>query len=172
MRRLLQDPDKIVRPYVREGMVVLDIGCGMGFFSLPLARIVGEAGKVVCVDLQDKMIGGLVRRARKAGLLERIDARICDQRSLKVADLAGNIDFAIVFALVHEVPDKKKLFSEVYTAMKRSAQLLLAEPRGHVRKPDFEKAVSIAESVGFEVLCQLAIRRSRAVLLRKPQAKV
>jgi ubiquinone/menaquinone biosynthesis C-methylase UbiE len=151
-------------------MVVLDVGCGMGFFSLPLARLVGKTGKVVCVDLQDRMIGGLVRRARKAGLFERIDARICDQNSLKVDDLAGKIDFAIVFALVHEVPDKKRLCSEVYAAMKRSAQLLLAEPRGHVRKLDFERAVSIAESVGFEVLREVDIRRSRAALLRKPQA--
>jgi ubiquinone/menaquinone biosynthesis C-methylase UbiE len=63
LRRLLQDPDKIVKPYVKEGMVVLDVGCGMGFFSLTLARLVGKTGKVVCVDLQDRMIGGPGRRA-------------------------------------------------------------------------------------------------------------
>ncbi len=52
LRRLFQDPTEIVRPYAGEGMTVLDVGCGMGFFSLPMARLVGDRGRVVCVDLQ------------------------------------------------------------------------------------------------------------------------
>jgi ubiquinone/menaquinone biosynthesis C-methylase UbiE len=157
-----------MRPYVREGMTVLDVGCGMGFFSLPLAKLTGATGKVVCVDLQEKMIKGLLRRAEKAGLSERMDARI-SQNSLNLNDMAGKIDFALLFALVHEVPDKERLFSEVYTTMKRTGILLLAEPTGHVSKSDFEKTVSIAHSTGFEVLQQLEIRRSHAVLLQPRQ---
>ena len=167
LRRLLQDPDEIVRPYVKEGMSVLDIGCGMGFFSLPLAKLVGETGKVVCVDLQDKMIKGLLKRALKAGLSDRIDARIGRQGSLGVSDIAGKIDFALAFALVHEVPDKERLFAEIYNTMKQTANLLVAEPKGHVSKPDFEKTVSIAQGAGFEVLRDLKIQRSRAVLFLK-----
>ena len=106
LRRLLQDPVEIVKPYAEEGMTVLDVGCGMGFFSLPLANLVGEKGRVVCIDLQEKMIKGLLTRAKKAGLTDRIDARVCSQSSLGVSDLAGKIDFALAFALVHEVPDK------------------------------------------------------------------
>ena len=163
----MQDPEAIIKPYVREGMRVLDIGCGMGFFSLPLAELVGEAGKVVAVDLQDKMIRGLIRRAEKAGLLARIDARICSPDSLKVNDLEANIDFALLFALVHEVPDKDRLFAEVYRALKRSGKLMLAEPTGHVSKADFEEVVKIARSTGFDMVQVLAIRRSQAVLLSK-----
>ena len=169
LRRLLQDPEAILRPYVREGMGVLDVGCGMGFFSLPLAKLVGATGRVVCVDLQEKMIEGLVRRAEKAGLSGRIDARISDKRSLELSDSTGKIDFVLLFALVHEVPDKERLFSEVYAAMKQTGKLLLAEPTGHVSKTDFEKTVSIAQSAGFEILRDLEIRRSRAVLLQKRQ---
>lgn len=167
LRRLLQDPDEIVRPYVKEGMSVLDVGCGMGFFSLPLAKLVGQTGKVVCVDLQEKMIKGLLRKALKAGLSDRIDARICRQDSLGVNDIAGEINFALAFALVHEAPDKERLFAEIYNAMKQTGELLVAEPRGHVSKPDFEKTVSIAQGAGFEILRDLKIQRSRAVLLQK-----
>jgi ubiquinone/menaquinone biosynthesis C-methylase UbiE len=166
LRRLLQDPDTIMRTYVGEGMIVLDVGCGMGFFSLPLAELVGAKGKVVCVDLQEKMITGLLRRAEKAGLCEKIDARVSDQNSLALNDLDGQIDFALLFALVHEVPDRERLFSEVYAAMKKTGKLLLAEPSGHVSKSDFQKTVSLAESVGFEVLEQPQIRRSYAVLMQ------
>lgn len=172
VRHLFLDPEAIVRPYVTEGMSVLDIGCGMGFFSLPLAKLVGETGKVVCVDLQEKMIKGLMRRAKKAGLSDRIDARICSQNSLGVSDIINKIDFALAFALVHEVPDKKRLFCEVYTTMKQGGKFLLAEPKGHVSKLDFEKTVSIAQSAGFEVLHDLEIRRSRAVLLRPRQDEI
>jgi ubiquinone/menaquinone biosynthesis C-methylase UbiE len=147
-------------------MSVLDVGCGMGFFSLPLAKLVGGTGKVVCVDLQEKMIKGLIKRAEKAGLSERIDARISGENSLELSDITGKIDFALLFALVHEVPDKERLFSEVYATMKQTGKLLLGEPTGHVSKPDFEKTVSTAQSAGFEVLRVLEIRKSRAVLLQ------
>ena len=166
LRRFLQDPVEIVKPYAEEGMTVLDVGCGMGFFSLPLANLVGEKGRVVCIDLQEKMIKGLLGRAKKAGLTERIDARVCNQRSLGVSDLAGRIDFALAFALAHEVPDKDMLFSEIHRAMKPAAKLLVAEPKGHVAKQDFERTVSLSQSMGFEVVRDLKIRRSHAVLLR------
>jgi ubiquinone/menaquinone biosynthesis C-methylase UbiE len=165
VRRLLQDPQAIMVPYVKEGMRVLDVGCGMGFFSLPLAELAGATGKVVCVDLQEKMIKGLLRRAEKAGLSQRIDARVADQNSLKLSDI-GEIDFALLFALAHEVPDKERLFSEVYAVMKPTGKLLLAEPAGHVSKSDFEKTVSLARSAGFEVLQQPQISRSHAVLFQ------
>ncbi len=165
LRRFLQEPEEIVKPYVREGMHVLDVGCGMGFFSLPMARLAGETGKVICVDVQEKMIGGLIKRAQKAGLSGRIDARTAGENSLNLGDVAGKIDFALLFALVHEVPDKERLFSEIYAVMKPTGKLLLAEPSGHVSKQEFEKTVSIAQSAGFEVMKDLEIRRSRAVLL-------
>lgn len=166
LRRLLQDPVEIVKPYAEEGMTVLDVGCGMGFFSLPLAKLVGEKGRVVCIDLQEKMIKGLIRRAEKARLTGRIDGRVCSQSSLGVSDLAAKIDFALAFALVHEVPDKSALFSEIHRAMKPGGKLLFAEPGGHVSRRDFEGSVSIAKSMGFEVAGDLKIRRSHAVLLR------
>jgi len=162
----MQDPEEILKPYIKEGMSALDVGCGMGFFSLPLAKLVGKTGKVVCVDLQDRMIQGLMRRAKKAGLSDRIDARICHQTTLGLSDIAGKIDFALAFALLHEVPDKERLLSEIRNTMKQSANLLVAEPAGHVSKADFEKTFSIAQSTGFEVFRDLKIRRSRAILLR------
>ena len=113
-----------------------------------------------------------VVEAEKAGLSERIDARISGQNSLALSDISGKIDFALLFALVHEVPDEERLFSEVYAAMKQTGKLLVAEPTGHVSKPDFEKTVSIAQSAGLEVLRDLDIRRSRGVLLQTRQTGI
>ena len=164
LRRTFQDPGEILRPFIREGMNVLDIGCGMGFFSLPIARMVGEKGKVVCVDLQEKMIKNLMKRAGKAGLGLRIDTRVCRQGSLQLDDLEGKMDFAVAFAVVHEVPDKERFFTEIGNALKQTGEFLVAEPRGHVRRKEFEKTVSDALKTGLEVINTPVIGRSHAVL--------
>ncbi len=166
LRRMLQDPAGILKPYVLKGMNVLDVGCGMGFFSLPMAELVGEKGRVVCIDLQEQMIKGLLARAKRAGLIDRIDARVCSQSCLGLSALAAKIDFALAFALLHEVPDKAILFSEILRTMKPGSKLIFAEPSGHVSKKDFEKTVALAQGLGFEVVGDLEIRRSHAVLLQ------
>ncbi|MBC8457841.1 MAG: class I SAM-dependent methyltransferase, partial [Deltaproteobacteria bacterium] len=75
LRKLLENPDKILGPFVQEGMTVLEPGCGMGYFTLPLARMVGPKGRIVAVEIQQKMLSALERRARKEGVLDRIDLR-------------------------------------------------------------------------------------------------
>src|SRR5262249_8268198 len=111
LRRLLHDPRAIISPFVSEGMVVLEPGPGMGFFTLELARRVGPKGRVIAVDVQPKMLQGLRKRAAKAGLAERIDARLPKQDRLGIDDCAGSVDFALAFAMVHEVPNPAVLFT-------------------------------------------------------------
>jgi len=72
IRKLFQNPQKLLGPYIEKDMVVLGAGCAMGFFSLPAAQMVGENGKVICVDIQKEMIKSLKRRALKAGVIDRI----------------------------------------------------------------------------------------------------
>lgn len=168
-RRYAQDPDRMLRPYVKPGMTAMDVGPGMGFFSLPMARLVGDSGRVICVDLQEKMIRGLKRRAAKAGLLARMELRVCTGTSLCISDLASVIDFALASAVVHEVPDAKGFFSEVLASLKQGGRLLFSEPRGHVGKDDFDSALSSAREAGFVLESFLEIPRSRTVLLRRGQ---
>ncbi len=59
IRRLLQNPYKILTPFVTNGMTVLDYGCGNGFFSIPLSKMVGNKGKVYSVDIQKEMLDKL-----------------------------------------------------------------------------------------------------------------
>ena len=117
----MQNPKKILSPYVEEGMKVLDIGCAMGFFSLPLAEMVSPNGKVICVDIQAKMIESLGKRARKAGLSERIETHLCRGNSLGLDDLQGQIDFALASAVVHEVPNAADFFAEIHGTLKPAA---------------------------------------------------
>jgi ubiquinone/menaquinone biosynthesis C-methylase UbiE len=165
LRRLMHNPARLLSPYVKEGMRVLDIGPGMGFFSLPLARMVGESGRVICVDLQEKMLQALLKRAAKAGVSNRIETRLCVKSSLCISDLAEKIDFVLVFAVLHELPDPKNTFLEIGRAMKPNAPLLIAEPKGHVSKGAFKKTLSLAS--GFKVTAHPHIRGCLSALLYK-----
>jgi SAM-dependent methyltransferase len=164
LRRFAQDPAKLLAPYVREGMTVLEPGPGMGFFTLDLARLVGPSGRVVAVDIQPRM---LARLKRRAALTERLDARIGSASSLGVADLAGAVDFSLVFAVVHELPAMETFFAELAQASKPGAGLLLAGPVVHVKPAQFEAELQSAAKAGFVVADRPSIRRSRAAVLRK-----
>lgn len=166
-RRIEQNPRQILAAYVHEGMTVLEPGPGMGFFTVELLRMVGNSGRVVAVDIQPKMLAKLKRRAAKAGLLDRLDARLGSADSIGIADLRGSVDFILAFAVVHELPDASCFFAEVAEVSKPDTQLLVAEPKGHVETAEFEGELRLAAQVGFKVMERPAIRRSRAALLRK-----
>jgi ubiquinone/menaquinone biosynthesis C-methylase UbiE len=144
VRKFFQNPDTILKPFIKEGMACLDIGSAMGFFSLPMARLAGEKGKVVCVDLQEKMIPVLIKRAKKKGLEKRIATRVCTTESLLIDDLKDKIDFALASAVMHETGDQKRVFTEVYNTLKKGSVMFVAEPAGHVPEEAFKKTVALA----------------------------
>jgi ubiquinone/menaquinone biosynthesis C-methylase UbiE len=167
LRRLFQKPEQILAGLVTPGMTVLEVGPGMGFFTLPMARMVGPEGRVVAVDVQEAMLRGLRRRAERAGLSERVITRVCPPTSLDVADFAGKVDFALVYAVVHELPNAGHFFAEVAEALKPGAQCLLGEPAGHVSAEAFAVTLETAQRAGLRVVAEPRIRGSRSALLRK-----
>jgi ubiquinone/menaquinone biosynthesis C-methylase UbiE len=148
-RRLVQDPRKILHGLVSEGMTVLEPGPGMGYFTIELARLVGASGRVGAVDVQQKMIDEMLRRAGEAGVAGRIQGRLADGTSICAVDLNGSVDFVLAFAMVHELPDPELFFEEAYRCLKPGGRMLLAEPNGHVRKGAFEKELIHATAAGF-----------------------
>ncbi|MDR3435239.1 class I SAM-dependent methyltransferase [Telmatospirillum sp.] len=170
LRRLFQDPLKILAPYVHEGMTVLEPGPGMGFFTLDMARLVGSSGQVFAIDLQPEMLKVLRRRAVKAGLQGRVQSRLAQSDSLDIADLNRTVDFVLAFAMVHEVPAAHSFFGEMFDALKPGGTLLLAEPRGHVGAAAFQAELDTGAQVGFQVEPGPSIRRSYSALLEKREA--
>lgn len=165
LRRLWQDPRSILSPYVSEGMTVLEPGPGMGFFTLELARLVGQSGRVIAVDIQPKMLDALRRRAERAQLDARIETRVVTETSLGIDDLAGKVDFALAFAMVHELADASGFFRDVARALVPGGRLLIAEPRGHVSDEELRKTRDTAAAAGLQLVEHPAIRGSRTALL-------
>ncbi|MGE5489229.1 MAG: class I SAM-dependent methyltransferase [bacterium] len=167
VRRLWHDPGKILSPYVREGMVVIEPGPGMGFFTLELLRRVGPSGRVVAVELQPRMLKVLRRRALDAGLYERLDSRQAEEHSLNLSDLESAADFALVFAVAHEVADAGRFFSELSHALKPNARALLVEPRPPVGPDEFEEELRYAAAAGLVCTERPQVSLSAAAVLEK-----
>jgi ubiquinone/menaquinone biosynthesis C-methylase UbiE len=169
IRRWFENPQDVLGPDLKSGATALDVGCAMGFFSLPLAELVGPTGRVICVDLQERMIRSLRKRAARAGVSDRIETRVCSTSSLGLGDLEGEVDFALAYAVVHEVPDAERFLAEIADALAPGGRLLIAEPRGHVSKEALEGTTAAAAKAGLSVIDRPEIKRSRTALLEKPR---
>jgi ubiquinone/menaquinone biosynthesis C-methylase UbiE len=167
IRRWLENPYTLLKPHVHLGMTVFEPGPGMGFFTLDLARLVGDKGKVIAVDIQPKMLTALARRARRAGLQNRIILREPVGTRMGLDDLVGQVDFVLAFAMVHELPDAAAFFQEVSSVLKAKGKLLLAEPKGHVDMESWNKTLQLAHNAGLRKDADLHVRRSHAALLMK-----
>jgi ubiquinone/menaquinone biosynthesis C-methylase UbiE len=166
IRKLFHNPEEILGPYVHEGDTVLDVGPGMGYFSIPLARMVGDKGKVIAADIQAPMLVSLQKRAKKQGLEGRIVPHLCTTDSIGIHDPT---DFALAFWMVHEVPDPGRFFHEMKSLLKPQGKFLLVEPKIHVTGRMFEAIVKKAEEAGFTVTETPKILMSWAALLSLPK---
>jgi ubiquinone/menaquinone biosynthesis C-methylase UbiE len=167
LRRLFENPEKLLGPWVEPGLTVLDVGCATGFFSLPLARMTGERGRVLCVDVEPRMIHGLVRRATKAGLRDRIEPILCGENDLALSGHEGTVDLAVAIHTLHELSDIERGLRQVSAALKPGGRLLVVEPRGHVSWATWDHELEVAGRLGFVVKQRLDPRRRFAALLEK-----
>ena len=160
-------PETMLEPYVREGMRVLEPGPGMGFFTLPLAEMVGPTGRVIAVDIQPKMLDKLEQRVYEAQLEDRIEARQAEPDRFTMPDWENTIDFVLAFAVVHEMPSADAFFHEVAHALKPCGLVFFAEPSGHVNEAKFERELHAARCAGFVIADYPYVRGSYAAVLRK-----
>jgi ubiquinone/menaquinone biosynthesis C-methylase UbiE len=161
-RKFLQNPRRILQPYVKEGMTALDLGCGPGFFTVEMARLVGKTGKVIAADLQEGMLAKLQAKIRGAEWADRVTLHKCQADRV---GLAQKFDFILVFYMLHEVPDQEKFLNEIRALLKPQGRILLVEPAFHVSRSEFQVSIGVMKGAGFAVLAEPSIRFSRAVVL-------
>jgi ubiquinone/menaquinone biosynthesis C-methylase UbiE len=167
LRRLSIDPELFLRQYIEEGMTVIDAGCAMGFFSIPAGHIVGKNGKVLCVDLQERMLRVLGKRAVKHGVDQQVITRKCSEDRLMIEDFYGMADVAIAFGVVHEVPDEKAFLGELSRALKPGGILIMGEPCMPVPENIFRGNIMKAGSSGLREVSVEQRSSCRIAILRK-----
>ena len=164
IRRWLQSPRKILGPHIKEGMTVLDVGCGPGFFSVELAQMVGKSGRVIASDLQEGMLRKLREKIQGTELEERITLHKCEKDKL---GLSERIDFVLAFYMVHEIPNQEEFFNEIKSILKLNGQVFIVEPPFHTSKTAFEGTIRKAQATGFIAVDRPKIFPNKAVILQK-----
>jgi 2-polyprenyl-3-methyl-5-hydroxy-6-metoxy-1,4-benzoquinol methylase len=148
LRRWIQDPVRILANFVRPGMNVMDVGCGMGYFTIPLASLVGESGRVFAVDLQPQQLERVRVRSEQAGVAQRVELVHACSGSLGMNTM---VDFVLAHWMVHEVPEQQIFLKDVWDHLVPGGDILIAEPKIHVSRAAFERTLTIAQEVGFDV---------------------
>jgi len=164
IRRWLQNPQKILKPYIEEGMTVLDVGCGPGFFSIDMAQMVGKSGRVIASDLQEGMLQKVSDKIKGTELEKRITLHKCEENKIGVSE---HVDFVLLFYMVHEIPNKEEFFNEIGTILSPNGQVLIVEPPFHVSKSAFEETVRKARDTGFTDVEGPTVLFSKTVILKK-----
>ncbi len=162
LRRLLQNPKRILKPYLGGGMAALDLGCGPGYFTFEIARLVGPGGKVTAADLQDGMLEIMKNKIHSAGF-SNIKLHKCGEDK---TGLSEKFDFILVFYMLHEVPDQPAFLQEIKSLLKEGGHALVAEPDFRVSKEGFQKSVSLMEKAGLRIVKRPSIFLSRAVVVK------
>lgn len=164
LRRWFQNPRKILGPYIRDGMTVLDFGCGPGYFTIDIARMVGQSGRVIAADLQEGMLRKLKQKIQGTELEERITLHKCDDNGIGLSD---KVDFILAFYMVHEMPNQESFFLEAGPMLKAEGQLFIVEPPFHVSKKAFEQTIRKAQDCGLRPVQRPRVFFSKAVILQK-----
>jgi len=109
---------------IRRGQTVLDFGCGTGTYAIPIARIVGQQGRVYALDKDKRVLDELMQKAESVGLrnIERIET----SEGSKIGLTDESVDVVLLFDVFHlhyfpQADDRRRLLDEIYRIMKHSA---------------------------------------------------
>jgi ubiquinone/menaquinone biosynthesis C-methylase UbiE len=149
LRKIFQNPKKILGAYLKEGMFVLDMGCGPGFFSVEIAKMVGSSGKVISADLQKGMLDIVAKKIAGTELENRIVMHQCSNNEIGYTD---KVDFAIAIYMVHEVKNISALFTELSSIIKQGGKLFILEPKFHVSKEAIAIYSAELRKCGFKII--------------------
>jgi ubiquinone/menaquinone biosynthesis C-methylase UbiE len=164
IRKIIHKPRKIFEKFVHEGMTILDVGCGPGYFSIPLAQMTGDKGKVIAADLQEEMLDILRKKITGTEIEKIITLFKCEKEKI---GLNEKVDFVNAFYVVHEVPNSENFLKEIYNILNENGKLFLCEPKFHVSKKEFADTVNLALSVGFKLYKLPKIHISRTAVMQK-----
>ena len=164
IRRFLQNPQKILCPFISKGMTVLDIGCGPGYFSIAMAQLLSGEGKVIAADLQDGMLEKIRQKIKGTNLEQIIELHKCGETSIGVTE---NVDFILAFYMIHEVPDRDKFLKQLFSILKPDGKMFIVEPKIHVSPKAFESMVEYLTTNGLEILERPKVFFSRTIVIRK-----
>jgi len=131
-----------------EADIVADIGCGIGYFTIPAAKIINCRNKVYALDILEEMLAEVEKRASLAGVSNIVTIKT-NEYDLKLPD--ESITFALLVNVLHEIEDKMKFIVEVKRALKAEGKIAIIE----WEKEKMEVGPPISHRIGKEEVIEL-----------------
>jgi ubiquinone/menaquinone biosynthesis C-methylase UbiE len=142
-RRLVASPGRILGEFgLASGERVLEIGPGIGFYSVEAAKRVGTAGRLICLDLQREMLREVRRRTGAAGE-RRVDFVTADAGELPLR--SGSIDRVSLITVLGEFPDRGRALAEIRRVLRPGGHLSVSE---QLPDPDFVTRTTLRRELG------------------------
>jgi len=174
LRRLFENPNDMILPLLKPGDRVMELGPGLGFFTCPLAKALGNDGEIVCVDVQVSMLDRLAKRLERRGLRERVQMRQCRYDDLGLGGDTNAFDLVLALHVVHETPHTSETIQALAGCLKPGGKMLLVEPPGHCPTDLWLREIATAKASGLRRIAhprlegkkQLALWSKAAVPIR------
>ena len=149
IRRKFSPPERVINHIdIREGMKVLEVGPGTGFYTFEAARRAGPSGHVYAVDIQPKMIAKIGKEIERREV-ENITAKTASAYEIPLPN--DSVDRAFMVGVLPEVPDKQKALREIRRVLKEGGLLTLSECLIDPDYPRRKTEMAWCQDTGFEL---------------------
>lgn len=123
-RKMLPPGETLEKLGLEKDMVMMDVGCGIGYFSLPAGKIVGEGGKVFALDISGEMLEE-VEKKKEEEKVGNIETTLVGENDFSLPK--GSVDFAFVCFVLHEAKDQEKFIYEAASILKEGGKMAIIE---------------------------------------------
>ena len=153
-RKLLPPMDTLLSLELKVGDIMADIGCGIGYFSIPASEIIGTSGKVFALDISPEMLEEVEKKVVELNI-NNIETILTDGNKLKLKK--HHINFAFMSNVLHEIEDKEKLLEEIKDILVNKGRIAIVEWQknntefGPAKEDRLDKVdlVKLLEKLGF-----------------------
>ncbi len=144
-RKKILPPEEVLKSCgLNQGMTVVDVGCGVGYFTIPAAKIVGEGAKVYAIDVQEEMINKLKQKKLPPNVIPILAE---SDYNFPIDDKIS--DFTFLAFVVHENEDIEKFLNEIRRITKDDGRIVVLEWKKQYEEsgPPYEERISMEELV-------------------------
>ncbi len=140
-----EQPDKILKATgITENMVVIDVGCGIGFYTFPLSKLVGERGLVYAVDMSNDILT-IFKKELTSRNIKNVKPLLSEESHIplndKIADVVINVN------MLHEAYDRDAFIKELKRLMKDNGRLIIID---HIKDPTLTGRPTYEERVSYD----------------------
>lgn len=125
LRRKVLPQDKVIKIIdIKKGQKIADIGCGIGYFTIPIAKFIGEDGLVYAIDINEEMLNETKRRVSEEKLK---NVRIVHSRENDFFIEDNSVDLIFTATVFHELNDSNRFLDECKRILKDNGKLVVLE---------------------------------------------